>query len=235
MCTVSFIRTKKSVVITSNRDEHGTRALAIPPKNYIIDGQDIIFPKDPQAGGTWFGVANKKTVLVLLNGADEKHNRKPPYAKSRGTIMLEMLSNSNPKMFWITLNLENIEPFTIILFQENQLFQLRWNGSKKTTTVLDAYQNHIWSSATLYEKNIREERQAWFSDFLSKNNEPLPSTIFDFHQKTKNNDLENGLCIARSNGMKTVSISQCVLESDKLIILHADLVQNDRHDMLLYV
>jgi uncharacterized protein with NRDE domain len=235
MCTVSFIRTKRAVVITSNRDEHSTRALAIAPKNYIVDSQNIIFPKDPQAGGTWFGIANKKTVIVLLNGADEKHTSKPPYAKSRGIIMLEMLSSINPKMFWISLNLENIEPFTIVLFQENQLFQLRWNGSEKTTKVLDAYQNHIWSSATLYEKNIREKRQLWFTDFLDKNNEPLADTIFDFHQKTKNNDLENGLCIARSNGMKTVSISQCVIKSDKLIILHADLVQNKRHDMLLYI
>jgi hypothetical protein len=35
--------------------------------------QERYLSKDPKAGGTWYVVDEKGTVLVLLNGANEKH------------------------------------------------------------------------------------------------------------------------------------------------------------------
>ena len=122
MCTVSFVNVNNKIIITSNRDEKIIRPSAIPPKNYNINGKNVIFPKDPKAGGTWYVVDEKGTVLVLLNGADEKHQVEPLYRKSRGLIVLELISENSPKDFWNKIDLENIEPFTLVLFQENQLF-----------------------------------------------------------------------------------------------------------------
>ena len=65
MCTVSFVSSKDKIIITSNRDEKIVRPSAIPPQNYILNGKNIIYPKDPKAGGTWFVVDEKGTVLVL--------------------------------------------------------------------------------------------------------------------------------------------------------------------------
>lgn len=131
MCTVSFVATNDAFIITSNRDEKVIRPSAIPPKKYHINGKDILFPKDPKAGGTWYAVDAQGTVLVLLNGAAEKHEVQLPYRKSRGLIVLDMISNPSPKEFWEEINLENIEPFTLVLFQNQALFQLRWNGMEK--------------------------------------------------------------------------------------------------------
>ncbi|MDD5151020.1 MAG: NRDE family protein, partial [Flavobacterium sp.] len=171
MCTVSFVNTNGKIIITSNRDEKVLRPSAIGPRNYSINNKNIIFPKDPQAGGTWFAVDEEGTTLVLLNGANEKHQHQPPYRKSRGLIVLDTISSLSPKDFWAAIDLENIEPFTLVLFQNKELFQLRWDGFEKETTQLDINKSHVWSSSTLYPKSIRENRSDWFYTFLDSKTE----------------------------------------------------------------
>lgn len=217
-------------MITSNRDEKVIRPSATEPKNYLINNKNIIFPKDPKAGGTWFAVDETGTTLVLLNGANEKHTVNPSYRKSRGLIVLDMISSLSPKDFWQEVNLENIEPFTLVLFQESELYQLQWNGINKDSTSLDTKKNHVWSSATLYSKEIREHRADWFHSFLSRsfgtNSIVSETEILHFHRHTEAENQENGLVINRREELKTLSITQSVTEMNKVAILHYDLTAN---------
>lgn len=224
MCTVSFVSTNGKIIITSNRDEKVIRPSAIPPKNYIVNGKNIIFPKDPKAGGTWYAVDTHGTILVLLNGASEKHSVELPYRKSRGLIVLDVISSASPKDFWEEIELVNIEPFTLVLYQNNVLFQLRWNGIEKEKIVLDSNKNHVWSSTTLYPKEIREQRALWFDTFLTTHPAISEVQILDFHRYTQEENLQNGLVINRNNEMKTLSITQTVVEQNKVVILHSDLI-----------
>lgn len=224
MCTVSFVATNDKIIITSNRDEKTVRPSAIPPRSYTVNGKNLIFPKDPKAGGTWFVANADGVILVLLNGADEKHEVQLPYRKSRGLIVLDMISSLSPKDFWGEIDLENIEPFTLVLFQNNALFQLRWNGKEKETITLDIHQNHIWSSSTLYSSSIREKRANWFHTFMDGNSEISESKMHDFHRYTEEENDENGLVINRNDEMKTLSITQAVIEKNKVAILHYDLI-----------
>jgi hypothetical protein len=224
MCTVSFVHVHDRIIITSNRDEKIIRPSAIPPRDYTINGKNVIFPKDPKAGGTWFVVDANGTVLVLLNGADEKHKVVLPYRKSRGLIVLDIISRLSPKDFWDEIDLENIEPFTLVLFQNKELFQLRWNGSQKETTPLDSHKNHIWSSSTLYPEAIREKRTNWFYTFLDSNPEISETEMLHFHRYTEEKNQENGLVINRNDEMKTLSITQSIIEKNKVAILHCDLI-----------
>ena len=157
MCTVSFVCANGKIIITSNRDEPIVRPSS-PPKSYRINNKKIIFPKDPKAGGTWFAVDDDATVLVLLNGAAEKHQWQPPYRKSRGLIVLDIISEVNPLQSWESIDLDVIEPFTMVLYQEQKLYQLRWNGDQKETLILDTSKQYIWSSSTLYSQEIRNKR-----------------------------------------------------------------------------
>ncbi|CAH0334748.1 hypothetical protein FVB9288_00354 [Flavobacterium sp. CECT 9288] len=225
MCTVSFVATNDSVIITSNRDEKTIRPSAIPPKSYTVNGQNLIFPKDPKAGGTWFVTKDDGTVLVLLNGAAEKHEVQLSYRKSRGLIVLEMISSASPKDFWIEIDLESIEPFTLVLFQNQELFQLRWDGNNKQTLTLDSNKNHIWSSSTLYPSLVREQRADWFYTFMSETDVISKEKLYDFHRYTQEGNEENGLVINRNNEMKTLSITQAVVHQNKVSILHYDLVE----------
>jgi uncharacterized protein with NRDE domain len=224
MCTVSFVCTNDKIIITSNRDEKVIRPSAIPPKNYTLNGKNIIYPKDPKAGGTWYVVDKNGTVLVLLNGADEKHQLQLPYRKSRGLIVLEMISNASPKMFWNEIDLEKIEPFTLVLFQEKQLFQLRWNGIEKSTVLLEIDKNYVWSSSTLYSKEIREQRSSWFGAFLGANPEITEEKMLHFHRYAEADNNEHGLVINRNDELKTLSITQSVIEKNKVMIHHLDLI-----------
>lgn len=223
MCTVSFVNVNDTIIITSNRDEKTIRPSAIPPKEYRINGKNVIFPKDPKAGGTWFAVDTNGTVLVLLNGADEKHNVVLPYRKSRGLIVLDMISRESPRDYWDAIDLDNIEPFTLVLFQDRALFQLRWNGNQKETTPLEIHKNHIWSSSTLYPQAIREQRASWFYSFLDANHEISATQLLKFHRYAEGQNQENGLVINRNDAMKTLSITQSLIEKNKVEIVHCDL------------
>jgi uncharacterized protein with NRDE domain len=224
MCTVSFVFAKGKAILTHNRDEKVARPSAIEPLKYSINQQNIYFPKDQKAGGTWYAVAENGTVLVLLNGADEKHNLKPSYRKSRGLIVLELISSNSPIEEWSSIDLSNIEPFTVVLFQYEKLYQLSWNEVDKCTLNLDVNQSHIWSSSTLYSKEIRENRVELFQNFMVSN-EISAEKIFQFHRYAKNDDSENGLIINRNNEMKTLSITQTVIEKNKVVLLYQDLQQ----------
>jgi hypothetical protein len=226
MCTVSFVASNGKTIITSNRDEKVIRPSAIEPKNYLINNKNIIFPKDPKAGGTWFAVDESGTTLVLLNGANEKHTIKSSYRKSRGLIVLDMISSLSPKDFWQEINLGNIEPFTLVLFQDKELFQLQWNGMYKDSISLDTGKNHVWSSVTLYPKEIRENRADWFHSFLDSNAIISETEMLHFHRYTEEENQENGLVINRNDELKTLSITQSVTEMNKVAILHYDLIAN---------
>lgn len=224
MCTVSVLSVNGKTIISSNRDENILRPNAIEPRNYLINNKNVIFPKDPRAGGTWFAVDDNGTVLVLLNGANEKHQHRSSYRKSRGLIVLDIIGSLSPLAFWHEINLNNIEPFTIVLFENNELFQLRWDGDDKETTQLDVEKNHVWSSSTLYQKDIREIRSKWFYAFLEANPNASEAEMLYFHRYTEGGNQENGLVINRNEELKTLSITQAVLEKNKATILHCDLI-----------
>lgn len=222
MCTVSFIPTDKGFCLTSNRDEKATRKSAIFPKKYTINNKEIIFPKDKNAGGTWFA-NNDNAVIILLNGAEKKHISIGNYKKSRGIIVLELLVSDNVINKWKIMNMSNIEPFTIVFFNKKKLFQLQWNGTEKSTIPLDIKQPHIWSSATLYSPEQKEERKQWFHHFITNNRPISPKKIIDFHRFTENNNKNYGLVINRNNKVKTVSITQYVTQNNTNAITYIDL------------
>jgi hypothetical protein len=224
MCTVSFVQSNGKTVITSNRDEKLLREPAVEPMNYLINSKRVIFPKDQKAGGTWFAISEDGIVLVLLNGATEKHQLKKSYKKSRGLVVLDIIASNSPISEWETIELSGIEPFTLVLFQGEKLYQLRWNEFKKETILLDVSQNHIWSSSTLYSAELRQKRAQWFSSFMKKNPTVSPKELFHFHRYTEEQNQEHGLVINRSNVLKTLSITQTVIEKNKVEILYNDLI-----------
>lgn len=229
MCTVSFVKTADKVIITSNRDESVIRLNAIHPKNYKVNIKNVIYPKDPKAGGTWYVVDEKGTIIVLLNGADEKHQVLPPYRKSRGLIVLDIIGHVSPKESWDTIDLENIEPFTLVLYQEGKLYQLQWDGMMKQRLSLDINKKHIWASATLYPKEIRAKRADLFHAFLDNKKRISENEMYRFHRYTEEENPENGLVINRNNLLKTLSITQSVVEENKVTIKHYDLINEKEY------
>jgi uncharacterized protein with NRDE domain len=223
MCTVSFISAGGKTIITSNRDENVQRPKAAAPGFEILNNKKIIFPKDSKAGGTWFAAADNGVVIVLLNGAFVKHNAAPPYRKSRGLVLLEIMEANEPLLFYKETSLKDIEPFTLVLYQQGILHELRWDGKNKHIRLLDTAGNYIWSSATLYNDEVIKHRKKLFEKFIDDTETITAELVHRFHSNN-NQDEENGFVINRQTGLKTFSITQVVLEHNTIDFLHTDLL-----------
>ena len=223
---------KDAVIITSNRDEHIQRKTAAAPAFHLLPNKKIIFPKDAKAGGTWFAAAGNGVVAVLLNGAFIKHIARPPYRKSRGLVLLDIIEAADPFLFFKEIDLHNIEPFTVILFQAATLRELRWDGNDKHEKLLDSSANYIWSSATLYSDEVINVRKNLFDRFIKTEKNLTVESIHDFHRYNHGDD-ENGFVINRQTGMKTFSITQAVIKKDTIKFLHTDLLQHQQFEETL--
>lgn len=217
MCTVTFLpKGASSYILTSNRDETPKRA-AHAPQAYEVHGKEIFFPKDPLAGGTWIATDKKQFTLCLLNGAFEKHHHKPPYKLSRGIMLLDFFKYSNVQHFVDQYNFKGIEPFTLILIEDNgnlSATELVWDENDLHVKPLDATQPHIWSSSTLYPEAVREERRHWFKLWLETHNTFVQKEIIDFHKTGGKGDEWNDFVMNREGKVQTVSVTSIEKNSD---------------------
>ncbi|MEO6346566.1 MAG: NRDE family protein [Aquaticitalea sp.] len=216
MCTVSFVNTTSGMVITSNRDENIDRKQALKPSIYILNEKKVCYPKDAEAGGTWFAMDEQDGVIVLLNGAKKKHIRLPNYRRSRGLVVLKLIASRSFLKTWQEMDLDDVEPFTLIMYQDDQLYETIWDGRSKSSSQLNIQFPHIWSSVTLYSKEIMKEKEHIFSSFLNNSN-VNPDTLLDFHRYNED------LTINRKNGVKTQSITQWFHQKDKNEMTYVDL------------
>lgn len=216
--------------MTSNRDEHISRPGSFVPKLETINNCKVIFPKDPKAGGTWIAINENGVGAVLLNGAFERHIRKESYAKSRGLVLLDIVSSENPVSILETIDLQDIEPFTLVLFDGSELIELRWDENRKHIKKLDINKKHIWSSTTLYSKDAIVYREQLFDQFISQNKVFTKDNIIAFHSNN-NNDYENGLVINRNDLLKTFSITQLVFKQNNVELYHQDLLKNEQQTL----
>ncbi|MEM9076996.1 MAG: NRDE family protein [Bacteroidota bacterium] len=232
MCTVSYIANKGNYYITSNRDEHVSRPMAFEPKREIVNHMEVLFPKDPKAGGTWFAINELGHVGVVLNGAFKRHKSLRNYKKSRGLVLLDIISKESPESYSKDIDLNGIEPFTLVLFQKERLIELRWDANTKHFKSLDISGNYIWSSATLYDEHAIQHRESLFSNFMEDISEVESKDVVDFHSNN-HSDFENGFIIDRESGLKTFSVTQAILKADDTALHHFDLL-NDKKSMISF-
>ncbi|MBY0481383.1 MAG: NRDE family protein [Chitinophagaceae bacterium] len=228
MCTVSFIPTPNGIFLSSNRDEHKTRGTAIKPRSYTSESLSVLYPKDAKAGGTWIALNSFGDAAVLLNGAFQKHTPAIAYRKSRGLIFLEIISGNNPKARFDAIDLNEIEPFTLILFSEGILYELRWDSFRKYQQLLNTSHPHIWSSSTLYDAATINKREQWFEEWLSKNLEPTLDQILMFHKFGGEGDRNIDIRMNRNNELFTVSITSIELNRGKGLMHYQDLINQDQ-------
>jgi hypothetical protein len=223
MCTVTFIPAAGKIYLTSNRDENKLRKSAIHPEVYEFSTGRILFPKDADAGGTWISVHENGNAIVFLNGGLVKHIPVPPYRRSRGLILLDLIDSSNPFDSFTDLDLQGIEPFTAIIWDDGKLYECRWDGSQKHVKTPDNKLPHIWSSVTLYTPDVIAKRKHWFERWIQKNSSPTQDEILRFHQFTGDGDSNNDLLMNRNGELFTVSITSVQLEASNTIMHYLDL------------
>lgn len=223
MCTVSFIPGENNFIITSNRDEKTSRKIAIHPKMSLYQGQKLFYPKDTDADGTWIVMKENGDAAVLLNGAFICHTDEPPYRLSRGIILLDIISTERPSITFTKINLQDIAPFTLVLIENNNLYEFRWDGIEKYCKQLTMNRAYIWSSTTLYDGFGIQRREQWLASFLNSHAAPTREDIVNFHHFTGDGDRQNDLLMTRDGTYCTVSITSILLTKDRGSIKYLDM------------
>jgi hypothetical protein len=225
MCTVTFIPLRNGAILTSNRDEHISRAIAQYPEFYLLGNKKLVFPKDSRSGGTWFISNENGDTGILLNGAFEKHIASAHYRKSRGCVLPEIFRSDSPYEALKYYDLRGIENFTIILWEDGQLREIKWDGKKLRGKKHDPERPHIWSSVTLYAPEMIAERHSWFYNWMKAQRVTKQEEALGFHTNTCINNKEYGLIISRENNISTTSTTSLNLENPIATLCHLDHIQ----------
>ena len=209
MCTVTLVplsETENGFVLTSNRDEAVLRK-TLPPEVYPEGDTKLLFPKDEEAGGSWIGLSERKRSICLLNGGFKKHLRNPPYRKSRGLVVRELLAAPTFLETAENYDYDGIEPFTAVVvdyLNQLQFTELVWDGNDRHLKDLPLESN-IWSSSLLYSSEEVFLRRQKFEAF-EKHHALTPENLLKFHSSGGEEGKE-GLVIDRGF-LKTCSITQ---------------------------
>ena len=210
MCTLTFVPTNDKKIFTFSRDEDVSRKNTIP-QNYSVKGKKIFFPKDERKGGTW--IATDAELFVCLLNAKHHSEISKNYQNSRGNIVIERFLFENNNIFFENLILRETAPFILVIFNktEETLAEISWNGIEKKLKNLDIKLPKIWSSSSLYSKDVAELRKVWFQNFLIKK-ENNAEQIWEFHQEDLSENLEQNILMKRNDGKETTSLSQIKFE-----------------------
>jgi Transport and Golgi organisation 2 len=217
--------------LTSNRDEKSTRSIAVEPKEYTFKNTNIIFPKDPDASGTWIVLKENGDSLCLLNGAFTNFEDTKNYKKSRGQVVVEIATAQNIIDAFRYMDLNGIAPFTLILLENKMLCECRWDGALKYMNPLDNLLPHIWSSATLYNEEQTDLRRKWFSKFLQNNTNIQQEDIISFHKNTGDDNEEINLVMNRNNKYLTVSVTSIAVQQDEMKMQYENLLSNNTYQV----
>lgn len=210
-------------MLTSNRDENAARSPQNISTQFLRD-QKLAFPRDTQAGGTWIAASSADRTVCLLNGAFEQHRRRPPYKRSRGLMVLDYFEHSNTRHFLDGYDFPGMEPFTMIIIEKGDLFELRWDGGLRHIRQLDPRGFYIWSSATLYEEAVKEKRQQWFREWLDGRRDFSREAALAFHRYAGDGDSWNDVVMNRDGLVQTVSITSIVKEAGAIEMHYHDLI-----------
>lgn len=227
MCTVTYIPNKEGYLLTSNRDEKLDREPATQPIYKRVGEYLLLFPKDPLAGGTWIAQSDSGTTACLLNGAIEKHLSRPPYRKSRGIVVLDLFRYDSLAHFSREYNFNGIEPFTLVLLEneiQTMLSELIWTGEKVIINRLPAEEPRIWSSVTLYNENVRQDRRKWFANWLDKHASIKFEGVLTFHEFGGLGKMDEIFNMKKDGIWMTKSITQVQKQDRNYIMRHKDML-----------
>ena len=226
MCTVTIIpKGKNDFILTSNRDEAPNRT-SLSPEIYSVKNTTMLFPKDELAGGTWIGVSEKNRLICLLNGGFICHERKAEYRMSRGVVVNDLLASDDVVSCIEDYNLDNVEPFTLVIADWNtnlKFYELVWDSTEKHFSELPLAPK-IWSSSTLYNDAMKQERLQWFESFKTEN-ELDASALLNFHKTAGHDNQDYGVIMDR-HYVKTTSITQVEKKEDMVNMKFHDLQSN---------
>lgn len=232
MCTLSIVHTNDSTIITSNRDDAVHRS-QVKLRKIKVGIYFIYYLEDPIKKGTWLAFNSIGKVAVLLNGCNEKHKIQAHHTESRGKIPIDFLKmNVSLSDFVKIYSFQNYEPFTLVVWQQKSINELKWNGEKCEILIISNIESHhLWSSVTLYNKLQRAEREQLFVQSIQSTNITSES-VFNL-LSTPSNNIDSGFYILRDK-VRTLSTSQVVIEKNVISLKSLNHIEKNEFSINFY-
>lgn len=183
MCIVSiFSKSNGDFLLTHNRDESHLRPFSDEIKTNEYFGHRWTGPVDLVSGGTWI-YYSEEFVCCVLNGGYQKHHHRPPYRMSRGLLILELLKYNSINEFIKEIELNEIEPFTMIMLSQKSVEKkiLVWDGKEKFIEDHSDQKLIVRSSTPLY---TAEDKKTHYRAF-SKLENISEGSVFELHDQLK--------------------------------------------------
>ena len=149
-------------------------------------------------------------------------------------MVLEFFKYAQVDSFLAEYDFTGIEPFTLVMVDGSKvdtvLTELVWDGEEAHIRELDPHTPRIWSSATLYPKEIAGQRAGWFEQWQAKHHEDYgQQEIIDFHKRGGQGDLWNDFVMKRGDNLQTVSITSIEKNGD-YHMTYEDLINDSKSE-----
>ena len=131
---------------------------------------------------------------------------------------MEFFEGHSPLSFAEQVDLHQIEPFTLLLVDQHEFCELRYDGINRHVRMLSKAQPYIWSSVTLYNDDEAKQKENRFMSWLNAAPSLSTEQIMQFHGLHN----PNGYLLDKPQ-VKTVSITSVHLQHDLLKMSYADL------------
>lgn len=208
MCTVSWWRRNGSLSLRFNRDEQKTRAPAEPPARK----HGLLYPTDPQSGGTWICVDPCGTVHCLLNYYDAQDMLLPKHPRSRGELPLLSAGSSAPFRKW--LDPCPYPPFHLLRIpQVAHISHITWDGRQLSDGPEHPDLCH-WSTSGWNAADVVPSRNQLFTELI-KTDGLSEQTLHRFHYSAHPRNSGFWPLMNRENA-QTVSISEIKVDEHRI-------------------
>ena len=122
-----------------------------------------------------------------------------------------------PVVEWSLMDMDGIEPYTLIIFDDGNLFQLVWDGAEKHRMLLENDKPYLWSSATLYDSSAQQIRKDLFQNWIAMSPPITKLTVLNFLKSFENKEI--GFLMNRNDSVQTLSYSFIELLNDKEAVM----------------
>jgi hypothetical protein len=228
MCTITYLPLPGgSALLTHSRDESLVRPAARFPVRQQRGTRYLLFPQDPEGGGSWIATDEKQRLVCLMNGGKGQHEPRPPYRMSRGQVLLDAAAASTAKEFISHYPLYEIEPFTILFFEQKKSLQITalvWDGQEKYSRNYAPEQPYIWSAPQIYPSNEQQLRERWFRQWLRETPSLDSEAAMQLHTQEK--DDQSYSLLLQHELARTVSVTQATIKAGSIELVYTPLPEN---------
>lgn len=212
MCTLSWIRHDQGFAVFFNRDERRTRPEGLPPEEQSRDGVRFVAPVDPEGGGSWAAVNERRVALCILN---QYQVARGPVAGqvSRGQLLLGLAHAGSQAEVWQavrTAGLMQYAPFRLAVFEPGlPALMLGWDGTGLTDRI-EGQSGLLATSSSLVPLEADASRRMRFEAALNRG--MVDEDAFDrLHRSHLPAKGALSICMHRSDAV-TVSFTRIVVD-----------------------